>query len=208
MFCKQFKNIDASKVHVITPDKPNIDIEKIVSNSEFKDNRKLFIYPAVDACYKNHKIILEALKAINIEQLNKIHVLFTVDKKSNVAKLVNKYKLENVCICIGMRQYKELLEIYKAADVFVYPSKIESYGLPLIEASAFGLPILASDLPYAREVLREYQNVKFVNPDDYKAWAKEISAEVYSTKKNISIEADISSWKKFMNIVEEMLQEK
>ena len=42
---------------------------------------------------------------------------------------------------------------YEKADIFIYPSSFESFGLGLVEAIQFGLPVLASDLPYVFDVV-------------------------------------------------------
>ena len=46
----------------------------------------------------------------------------------------------------------EIEEQYRCADVFVFPSLAESFGHPLVEAMAHGLPIVASDTPVNREM--------------------------------------------------------
>ena len=51
--------------------------------------------------------------------------------------------------------YERLPELYRRHDVFVFPSLAESYGHPLVEAMASGLPVVAADLPYARRTCGE-----------------------------------------------------
>jgi len=46
----------------------------------------------------------------------------------------------------------ELHALYHAASMFVFPSLSEGFGLPILEAFACGLPVIASDLPALREV--------------------------------------------------------
>lgn len=46
----------------------------------------------------------------------------------------------------------DLVRLYNAADVFVYPSRYEGFGLPVIEAMACGTPVVTSDTPTLREV--------------------------------------------------------
>jgi glycosyltransferase involved in cell wall biosynthesis len=48
---------------------------------------------------------------------------------------------------------EELVEIYKAADVFVFPSLLESFGMVLVEAMAAQLPIVTTDAPGCRDVV-------------------------------------------------------
>jgi glycosyltransferase involved in cell wall biosynthesis len=45
--------------------------------------------------------------------------------------------------------------LYRDSDLFVFPSIAESFGHPLVEAMASGLPILASDIPVCREICGE-----------------------------------------------------
>ena len=42
--------------------------------------------------------------------------------------------------------------MYKAADGLLFPSTIETIGLPLLEAATFGLPVLANELEYVNYV--------------------------------------------------------
>lgn len=47
--------------------------------------------------------------------------------------------------------------MWKNADAFVLPSRLETFGIVLIEAQAFGVPVVASDTGAAREILEEGQ---------------------------------------------------
>lgn len=55
-------------------------------------------------------------------------------------------------ILTGFVTDEELALIYKLADVFVYPSRYEGFGIPLVEAMSFGLPIVASRIAASEEV--------------------------------------------------------
>ena len=56
-------------------------------------------------------------------------------------------------IFYGYWQGEELAEIYAAADVFVFPSKTDTFGLVLLEALASGLPVAAFPVKGPRDVL-------------------------------------------------------
>ena len=54
---------------------------------------------------------------------------------------------------LGARQGEELAETYAAADVFVFPSKTDTFGLVLLEALASGLPVAAFPVTGPRDVI-------------------------------------------------------
>ena len=53
---------------------------------------------------------------------------------------------------LGAVPYAELPGYYRAARALVFPSFIETFGHPLVEAMAAGTPVLASDIPTSHEV--------------------------------------------------------
>ncbi|MCC6455671.1 MAG: glycosyltransferase family 4 protein [Caldilineaceae bacterium] len=57
---------------------------------------------------------------------------------------------------------------YQAAELFLYPSRYEGFGLPVVEAMACGTPVICSDAPGVREVAGDAAIL--VAPDDVDAW--------------------------------------
>ena len=49
-------------------------------------------------------------------------------------------------VFVGGVRLEETVRFYQAADVFVYPSLNETFGLPLLEAMACGCPVVTSDV--------------------------------------------------------------
>ncbi|QDF39207.1 glycosyltransferase family 1 protein [Bradyrhizobium symbiodeficiens] len=56
-------------------------------------------------------------------------------------------------IFLGEKHGEELADIYAAADVFVFPSKTDTFGLVLLEALASGLPVAAFPVKGPRDVI-------------------------------------------------------
>jgi glycosyltransferase involved in cell wall biosynthesis len=54
---------------------------------------------------------------------------------------------------LGVLQQTELAEVYSAADVFVFPSKTDTFGLVLLEAMACGTPVAAFPVTGPLDVL-------------------------------------------------------
>ena len=55
-----------------------------------------------------------------------------------------------------------------ARSVLVFPSYIETIGLPLLEARSVGAPILAADCLYARDGVGDYEKAEFFEAFDAK----------------------------------------
>lgn len=53
--------------------------------------------------------------------------------------------------CLGYVDADDLPSLYSAASLFVFPSRYEGYGMPVVEALSCGTPVLASDIPSLRE---------------------------------------------------------
>jgi glycosyltransferase involved in cell wall biosynthesis len=66
------------------------------------------------------------------------------------ANLARKYPK---AVFMGSRQGEALAEIYSAADVFVFPSRTDTFGLVLLEALASGVPVAAFPAPAPRDVI-------------------------------------------------------
>lgn len=69
--------------------------------------------------------------------------------------LTQRLKLNSKVTFTGRKPQEELKTYYEMADLFVYPSKFENFGQPLIEAGAHGLPIIATPVGVARDIVIE-----------------------------------------------------
>ncbi len=67
-------------------------------------------------------------------------------------KLADELQHRELLELTGVLGGSALDQLYARADIFVYPSVVESFGHPLLEAMAAGLPIVAADVPINREI--------------------------------------------------------
>ena len=79
-------------------------------------------------------------------------------------------------IRIGYQAHRDLAALYSAARVFVYPSLMEGFGLPVLEAMAQGTPVVTSANTATEEVCADPASV--VDPTDSEALAAAIDAVV------------------------------
>lgn len=71
---------------------------------------------------------------------------------TSAAILIKELDLGRHLRMIGAIPYRQLHHLYSICDLFVCPSYAESFGHPLLEAMACGLPLATADLPVHREV--------------------------------------------------------
>ena len=89
---------------------------------------------------------------------------------ATVEALVNEGRVR----FLGRISDGELKWLYQRTALTIYLSLDEGFGLPPIEASAFGSPLLVSDIPVFRETVGD--TAAFVDPGDVQAIAQAIDA--------------------------------
>lgn len=140
------------RVHDFLPDIATIKNLRNVQDGPEYD----FIYVADGQPHKNHKNLLEAWRILG-DLGHHPSLVLTVDRISfpKVCSLIEYYRSQHsiIAINLGCISRENLFEVYKGARALIYPSFVESFGLPLMEAAHFGLPIIGSELDYLRDVV-------------------------------------------------------
>lgn len=114
---------------------------------------------------------------------------------------------------LGRVSDSELLEYYRNAEAFVFPSLYEGFGIPPLEAQACGVPAVVSGIPVLREVYGD--SVLYFNPKDPKDIAKQLDSLTASSelkkslmekgKKNVERYSWQKSAKRLSGIIDELL---
>lgn len=90
-----------------------------------------------------------------------------------VLKKLNREELIAGFILPGHIPVDDMPLLYNSCSLFIYPSLEESFGLPVLEAMASGVPVLASSIPALQEIARDA--AQYVDPRDVGAMATAIS---------------------------------
>ncbi len=196
-------HVGKEQVHTLFPDIEKIDVSSVDYFPDWQDGNCHFIYPATGYRYKGHATLINALKIVRDKCDKKIILHFTITKDTmpDLTQLIKRNGLEGMVDFMGVVPHENLLKMYKSAAGLLFPSVIETLGLPLIEGAVFGLPVVASNLRYAREVLRDYKGVSYVDAYDYEAWAAEI-INISDNQQTYSgyVRNEKSSWDDFFMI--------
>lgn len=133
-------------------------------DSELANNT--FIYPTLPSVYKNIEVICEAIQCLKDID---IKVLITIDGTENAyaKKIVAKYGHNPNLRFIGLQPRSKIFEYYSQVTGMIFPSKLETWGMPLSEFASTKKPIIAVDKEYARETLSGYERVQFFPENDY-----------------------------------------
>lgn len=130
--------------------------------------KKTFFYPATAILQKNFEIICQASDILEKEGINNFEVVMTLEKTENkyANYIYSTYHSLKTLKFAGFLSPEEVNNFYEISDCILFPSKAESWGLPISEAKEYGKPMFLSDLPYAKETVGKYDKVCFFNPDD------------------------------------------
>jgi glycosyltransferase involved in cell wall biosynthesis len=115
-----------------------------------------FIYVASGEAHKNHKNLVQAWVELARQGVYP-SLCLTVSQRAfpAVAELISRemqcynLRIDNLGLVMG----EELINLYEKSTALIYPSILESFGLPLIEAKNAGLKIVSSELDYVRDIL-------------------------------------------------------
>jgi glycosyltransferase involved in cell wall biosynthesis len=120
------------------------------------------------AKFKGGDIALKALNIINKEI--PIHAIL-VSEGNAVKKLFGEVKPEFTYTIFEHVDDETLAKLYSSADVFIFTSYKESFGLPPLEAMACGIPVVITDCGGIRDYAVDSYNALVVPPGDSKAVA-------------------------------------
>jgi glycosyltransferase involved in cell wall biosynthesis len=135
------------------------------------------IYVSLYAEHKNLTTLLKTMPLLNKNRSGKFLLKTTADPAWDGAAWTLQREDDLAVACrpdvapsvafVGPLNMEQTHRLYKEGDIFVFPSLCESFGHPMVEAMAHGLPVVAADTPVNHEICGEAA-VYFspLNPED------------------------------------------
>jgi hypothetical protein len=131
-------------------------------------NTHIFLYPSFPRVFKNFEVICEAAKVLESRNIYDFEVRITLSGFENAyaKSLYEAFKDVKSIHFIGLQSKANLAMQYQLSTAIVFPSKLETWGLPISEAKLYNKKLLLADLPYAHETVGTYDKVSFFLPTD------------------------------------------
>jgi len=133
---------------------------------------------------KNHEVVIKAIAKLKNPSI--YYIICGQGPLENYLKqIITELNLEKQVKLLGFRE--DVNEIYKAADVFVFPSYREGLPVSLMEAMASGLPVICSNIRGNNDLIEHGHGGYSVNPDDIDRWAVYIEKILNDKKSDLGI---------------------
>ncbi|MGH6631390.1 MAG: glycosyltransferase, partial [Burkholderiales bacterium] len=130
------------------------------------EDRRRLLYVSHYNYFRNFETLIRALPAIEEQvwqaEKKNVQLVLTTDIRqgavyggydsTEAAKLIDQLGVRDSIAMLGPVEYGHLHQLYGVCDLFVCPSYSESFGHPLVEAMALGVPVVSANLPVHREV--------------------------------------------------------
>ena len=117
--------------------------------------------------HKNVDRLIEAFALLRQKGMTQVKLLLIGDdisKYSSLRRLVHRHQLHQQVRFLGFVSIETLAALYRLAQVFVFPSLYEGFGLPPLEAMANGTPVITSNVSSLPEVVGDA--ALMIDPND------------------------------------------
>ena len=143
-------------------------LDYVNSKKKKKINKKIknLFYPSYPYIYKNFELLGQCAKILDKNRRFNGKIILTMNiNQNNYAKnFFNTYSKYKILKFVGYQSRRNIFKLYKNSDALIFPSLMETWGLPLSEAKKYDLPIIASNLNYAKESVGSYHSTIFCDP--------------------------------------------
>jgi UDP-glucose:(heptosyl)LPS alpha-1,3-glucosyltransferase len=163
-----YNGVDTGKFNVVRASAYRVPLRR---KHGLRADDKVILFPAHEFERKGLRWLLEA---VNIMHDRKLFVLIAGDDDpAKYGPLIGRYSLQGNVIFAG--RVTDIENYFAAADLIVLPSIYEPFGLVILEAMASGVPVMASRLAGASELITDRSNGLLIDDfTDYRAIARGI----------------------------------
>ncbi|MCX7705661.1 MAG: glycosyltransferase family 4 protein [bacterium] len=129
------------------------DNEKDKISAKIKVLRPFILSVATSVERKNLKRLMEVFAIVKTKQKDlKLVIAGNESIKEGLSREIEKYRLYDSVHFTGHLNSEELVYFYNTAELFIFPSLYEGFGLPVLEAMACGCPVITSNVSALPEI--------------------------------------------------------
>lgn len=204
--CAKQLNLPENKFIVA---RPLIEIST-PGTSVLPDRCKVFFFPSLPRPFKNFETLCEAACILEKKGVKDFEVRITLSGEENsYSKWIHKkYSHCKLIKFTGLLDKNQMQQNYEAADCLVFPSRLETWGLPVSEFIPFGKPMIIADEPYAHETAQGASSVGYYDTNNAKNLSEKMEKLItgdYSAMKQVSQEVleypSASSYKSLFDLL-------
>ena len=134
--------------------------------SDFEKGR--FFFPSFPREFKNFEVICEAAELLNKDESfrQNCEIYLTIGGTENpyAESIYKKYKDNQYLHFTGLLGKEDMQMNYDKCECLIFPSTLETWGLPISEFKPSGKKMLLADLPYAHETANNAKEAVFFEP--------------------------------------------
>lgn len=157
-------------------------------------NKKIVLHVGSEERRKNVTFLLKVLSGVS-KHFSDLVLVRIGDRRPYTQDLIKKLSLEQRVMYVTGVQRNLLPSYYRSADLFLFPSIYEGFGLPLLEAMASGCPVIAASTSSLPEVVG---NGGLLLPLDVDEWVAAVSEVLTNeSKRREMISAGLRQASKF-----------
>lgn len=185
------------------------EIDYLYEKYNIPRNKKILMYAGN---LKPHKNIEKLLEAFSLLEDKENYVLLIVGKAfENYTVLDEKEKqlgIKDYIINTGSLTQEQIIDVYNLADLFIFPSLYEGFGLPIIEALACGTKVISSNTSSLPEVGGDV--IEYFDPNNASEICEKIKASEHTEFNEEKVKNWLKNfdWKKISEEVKESFNEK
>jgi glycosyltransferase involved in cell wall biosynthesis len=165
---ENYDRINASKVSVIYNGINFNEIQRIECKKNERDSEEFtLIYAGRLYWMKGITFVLKAYENLKGEFKNlRLKIFGKGPLKTKIQKFITDGKFDDSIYFGGFLPHNELIKEIKGSNAVIFPSLYESQPMFVLEAMACKKPIVAFDLPYAREIIKDGETGLLAKPYD------------------------------------------
>lgn len=152
--------------------RPKRKREDLVFKYKLK-NKKTLLFLGELKPRKNISFLLKALNDIKVSNI-KLVICGSGRLEGKLKNMSKRLNLQNDVIFTGFIPEEDKVDYYSLADIFLFPSKLEGFGMPVIEAAACGIPAIVSDTASLAELVVDGKTGYLAKLNDLNDWKEKI----------------------------------